>query len=499
MHHSVSASSGDNHTSIATKFSVCIVFLVAAVIFAVQIGDWVAAIQRQYSISYEGPILWTALQLSHGQNIYPMSGLIHIPFFVNIYPPLYFAVGAVLVKMFGATYIPLRMISMLSAVLLSVSLYRILRLYQCSKTACALVLAFLFSLDPVCGQAHLARTDMLACALAVFMLERFCTISRNNPQEDSLLKYWPVTVLECLALLAKQQAIVFVLALHLYTFVNGPKKLAVKLLVAFVAVFGSTVGVLQLVTQGGFLAHLSFLAPVKPQLDILLLNLYSAPWSLIKILLAGGLLCFGILKKWTKDSDIRLPGILFAVSVCFMSYTMGIPASDINHIICATIALAWIFGVMLTHVPVRFYFAFAVIPLIGIQSLTEFGRLAGQLTPFADKSAEVLKAQKLDGQLVLADDTYVNLLTNSQPAMIDCATFMNVWHATNQRDPLESAIKSKQFAAVIIDSHDVTEHDKKWWPQQMIDAVTQNYRHVDQIHCSGWFTELYEPNRNSVH
>src|SRR5277367_955600 len=87
---------------------VLITAVAALVLSIIYLCNWGAALSSPYSIAFESPMLWAARVLNSGGNIYALSGLQQEPWSITIYPPLYLALGAALVKLFGLQYCPLR-------------------------------------------------------------------------------------------------------------------------------------------------------------------------------------------------------------------------------------------------------------------------------------------------------------------------------------------------------------------------------------------------------
>lgn len=134
---------------------------------------WGFASQQIFSIDYEGHVLWACIKLSQGGNIYGLTALSQEPWSVVIYNPLYFAVGAILISIFGVSYEPLRMLSMGSALVSFIAFGIILKRCGLNDFLAILTVALFACVVPVLHWSSVARVDLLGLAFAMLSLERF--------------------------------------------------------------------------------------------------------------------------------------------------------------------------------------------------------------------------------------------------------------------------------------------------------------------------------------
>ncbi|MBX9686479.1 MAG: hypothetical protein K2X27_07240 [Candidatus Obscuribacterales bacterium] len=458
----------------------------------IYLANWLAALSSPYSIAFESPMLWTAHALGQGQNIYALERLSKEPWLVTIYPPIYLCFAAILVKVLGVQYFWLRLANMILSVGVGALLFRIMRLSGSSLAPCICALTFFFSFGRIAGESYSARPDFLLLFLSTLMLERFLLVFTNEEKKNTFSNYLPVLILALAAIFTKQQAIVFVVSIAIFLCQSGKAKLAGKFMLLWLLGMGLISYILDL-SCGGYFAHLSFLAATKSDSAVLLSNLSSLGVDWLKLFWALPVVPLAVLAIKKLDGVKSLPFILVSVSTGLFLYSMGIPASSTNHMMSAILGLSWCLSICLSRLP-------AWLGIIGLITIAaSFNHLADEaiyrpkLLPIARSDAAKLLKMDLSCKPVLTDDLYLNVLTGSNPVIVDCATFMNVWTARGSGlEPLLKAISEKRYAAVIINSNDSRSSGASaWWPQALIDAVRSNYHKVAELQCSGWSLDLF--------
>lgn len=487
------------------KICLAVVAIVGLLTVACYLLSFVAALLRPYSLNYEGPMLWACAQLAQGKDIYPSAGLTRMPWITILYPPLYALLGAATFKLFGISYLGLRLISIVSLLVLAVCLFRLLRLFQCRFIDAVVCLFFFLNFTVVATYASEARPDMLALALAVYASERFvawflCREKLNEKGSTRLLSI--CAFIFALACLAKQQEIVFALAIIWFLLTQ---KMWRETKVFLSVWLGSVL--LALVTievmAPGFFQHLTFLFGVPSQMKVLLANLSSFGPDWINILVALCAVPLGIvLSKKLKGAE-QLPLCLWIVSMLLMLYTMGIPASNVNHALCALFALTWLLALTMRRLPAWTCAVIAVLCLVNLPAMAIEGYAMMKILPYANASAEKLKKMDFAGKLMLTDDPNLNYLTDSKPVFIDCASFMNKWQVGGREagssggfssDDFLDAIKQQKFACAMINDDDsAAGGGKQWWPKSVVSTLKQYYKKADSFYCSGWTMDLYLP------
>lgn len=471
----------------------------SAVIFAIVVGgvylaDWIFALQNPYSFMYEGPMLQLGEMVASGKNIYDPAKLVSEPWMICIYPPLYLLCAGLSVKLFGITYFPLRIFSMLCCVASAALSYRIFRWSDCNRPVSAAASAFFLSFNAVYGWTYVARPDMLVTFLCILLLERFMMIM-NVPERINQNKYLLLlSGLSSLALFAKQQAAVFIIAISLFLLSSKHTKSAAKYFVFSIGLSAFFFLIAQMLTSG-FFQHLSFLSLVKTDPQALIANIAGLGFDWFKVLFA--LICIPLSLVFLKGkADIRrLPLLLFIISATVAYFSMSIPGSNINHLFPALFALTWLIGMMMSQTSpwlTPLVLLFACPSLVQISETYRYGPL---LLPYAKKSEMELKNYDLKDKLVLTDDPNFNYMTYSKPVFEDCVTFLNVWaNRKNGFDELNKQISETKFAAIIINAADMEgQGGPGWWPKQTVELIKNHYHKRADLYCSGWAAQLLTP------
>ncbi len=192
------------------KWIMAIAILAAGVHFALILFVIFSRINYRYDLEWmEGASLLQAYRISMGQRLYLQPSLEYIPL---IYPPLYFYLSAILVKIIGISFLPLRIVSFASTLGCFLIIYYAVK----DKTDSALigfVAAGSFAATFRLGGAwfDIARVDMLfifLCLAAVYFLGK-------HSIKDSIV----AGILFSLAFLTKQTAISIFAVMALSTFI----------------------------------------------------------------------------------------------------------------------------------------------------------------------------------------------------------------------------------------------------------------------------------------
>src|SRR5574342_321012 len=141
----------------------------AAMALIICMAYQLAAVKFPYSMDYgEAPLVDQAMRLAAAQNIY-RADISTPPYTISNYPPLYVALLAISVKLFGpaATFLVGRIISTLcawvAALCIYLTIYRSTRDRFAALSAAAIFLAFPY----VMFWSALLRIDLLALALSL--------------------------------------------------------------------------------------------------------------------------------------------------------------------------------------------------------------------------------------------------------------------------------------------------------------------------------------------
>jgi hypothetical protein len=402
-------------------------------------------------------------------------------------------VAAALIKLAGPYFWCLRLVSMVSAIACALLLYRIMRLSGCSSVCAAIAPAFFLGFSPTFLWANIGRPDILAVALALGGFERVYTCYLKG--EDS--SAWPTPcivagLLLSLSCYAKQTSIVCIATAFLFLLWTKRWRSAITCAVTFVLCFGILTGITQAIT-GGFIQNITIFGKTPWDSEILARYMHfmsDADQLRGEILLLVVLYCMFWKKQETSVPE-RLPYLFFGLSLAQMIYIMGLPGSNGNHAIFPLLALSWWLALKAQTLPKAAGRAVLISSLLAVPSLVFY--LSSIVSPLP-KDPKVLDSLDLRDKLVLSEDPYLNFLSHSQPAMIDCAVFTSVWKKSPDKlNALANSIKKKEFAAIIINCQDSKGGPQYFWPDTIPATVRENYHEAGKLSGEGICQTLWLP------
>jgi hypothetical protein len=166
------------------------------------------AIRPQFSWDDAEPeILSHAWRLANGKTIY--NAIDAPPFNFAIYPPLYYLAVAFLMKLTGLSFLPAKLISFGSALLIAWAMVWISRAHGKGKHAALLAACFLFLIPAFLFNATRTHVQMMAVALSIGSLAFFL---RNRKLESLVLS----PLFAVLAIYTKQTMLALPLAILTY-------------------------------------------------------------------------------------------------------------------------------------------------------------------------------------------------------------------------------------------------------------------------------------------
>lgn len=483
------------------KIVLGLVLLGALVVSSFYLISWYCSVcVRSTSINFEGPIIWAATELAKGHNIYPLSSHTEEPWIAILYPPLYMLLGAPFAALLGNSYVPLRVVSALSGAVAAVLLFRIFKAQACSFVVALAATAFYFSFAVVVYESAECRPDMLSMALGMGALYTFVRAARehqDSPIPNRML-ILPV-MLSALSIFAKQQGVVYPLAIALCLLVNRRYKTGLIFASSWFAVTASLLLLTDLIS-GGLLANMGILRGVHSRFDVLTSNFAGLGLDVIKVLYAVILAPIGVLMQKKLSMDERLPLILFCLSAIIMCYTMGIPASNVQHTMPALLGLCWWVGLSLRKMPSFMCAVTLSLVLLNVYPLMLEQQAMILIETRQKQDIAKLRNLHLEGKALLTDDVYLNLLTDSKPVFVDCASFINLWKDTGKGfDELNGKIAKKEYPAIVINEADAHNGgERAFWPAPVIESIKQNYVEKDILFCGPWIFVLFVPKQASM-
>lgn len=500
--------------SAANALQVTALMLLIFLITIIYTSYWECARDYPYSIEYEGHVLWACLRLAQGANIYDPGTLHQEPWSVIIYNPLYFAFGAGLVKLFGACFEWLRIISMESALLCFFSFGALLKRCKLNDFITILTIALFACSDHVLKWSSVARVDFFGLALAILALERFTKAYLKT-------KGYAPSLMQCLALSAgavfcKQQYIVFPIAFILSALFCRRQRLGIIYALAFSSLSAIIICMLQLST-GGYWAHLTYAAGLPWEWSTLsqfILPFFQDP----KTVAACAIIILGrsmdgekLLQKVPEYADSgettgnaisekqaleALALTLLVVSFTPVLYTMGLRGAYHNHLLCTEFALMWLTAMNLAKLPASASTVTLLAAALSLQNLLLLRVELGQRTIALPETAKAVKliSAVSRGKRILSEDPSVAIFAGAEPAIVDATTIMNMSSKNPQdSEDLLSSLKQRKYAAVIVNAHDAEKRRNFIWTSSLLNELEKYYRRSGECRGNGVKQVIFLP------
>ena len=466
-------------------------FIFSGVALIVCFAYQLLAVSHPYSLDYgEAPLVDHAMHLASGENIY-RTDLSTPPYTISNYPPLYIALLAIGVKLFGpaGTFFFGRMISVLctwaASIFLMLIVYRTTRDRVAGLSAGLVFLAFPF----VVFWSPLLRIDMLALALS---LGGLCLLIWRPVSSRGLL---PVALLLVAAIYTRQSyGLAAPLAAFVWLVVRDWRQ-ALRLALLVGGLGAVLFLILNTLTHGGFFFNIVTANVNEFKMDLLKYNwdqLRKA--ALIPLWIAGFSLV--LIPRWNPLWALAAP---YLIGATLSAATIGKIGSNVNYLLelCAAVGLAAGTVIAWSRVHLSFYSLRAVVLVLLAFGV---GRMVRALQDFTGDLRERRAATNQLSQLesfvaetpgpILADE-YMGMLTLQgrplfiQPFEVTQLALAGKW----DQDILIDQINNKEFASIIL-------YDRPWlnerWTPEMLSAINKSYRLVDIIAENRVYTS-FEP------
>ncbi|MGC9398227.1 MAG: glycosyltransferase family 39 protein [Anaerolineae bacterium] len=310
------------------RLTLFVLLALAALIF---LTHSVIALAHRYPLDYgEAPLVDQAQRLAQGENIYRRD-LSKPPYTISNYPPLYPLLMTPFVGLFGPSFLPGRLISVLCTMATAGLLGLILHVQTQNRTAALVAAGFFLALRYVVGWSALARVDMLALALSVAALY---AVSRLDEEHNAVLI--PALLLLGAIYTRQSYGLAAPLAAFVWLWHRCGRRVAFKL-ASLVAGAGLLLFlILQLLTDGGFFFNI-VTANVNPFQWETVIRYARELSSLAPVLLIGaGAFLFllpGQIQLWPLLTPYLLGATLSAA-------TVGKIGSNVNYLLELSAALS---------------------------------------------------------------------------------------------------------------------------------------------------------------
>lgn len=459
------------------RFASSLVLVLLGVAALVCIVFQLAALSHRYSLDYgEAPLLDQAMRMTRGENIY-RADLSAPPYTISNYPPLYVAALTPFVALFGPSYVPGRLISMLSTWLTALFIGLILWRFTRNKVAASVGGLMLIAIPYVVRWSSFLRIDMLALAFAMAALW-VLTADRLSPKRlvlGALLLTTAIGTRQSYALAAPLAAFVWLL------FNAGWRK---ALMLAGLVGGSVAAGFLALntATDGGFFFNIVSANVNEWTAERARWN-FENLWNFSSILKYVG--AFSLLLFW-KRARVWALTAPFLIGALASAYTIGKIGSNVNYFmeLCAAGSLAT--GSVIAWAMSNNRLRLLAVPLLGALALQTLWMVQVTL----DEETILLRARQSAGKdllwleniilqsdgNVLADE-HMGMLTLAgkplviQPFEVTQLSRGGLW----EQKPLVDAIRAKKFSYILI--HDFGQfpvHKERWTPE-MLAAIQTAY------------------------
>jgi hypothetical protein len=421
--------------------------LAAAVAGLAAIGAYLfVALSR---LSYPFPIEWlegNSLVEVHrilaGQQLYPAPTAGYVP---DGYPPLYFAVSAAAASALGVSYLPLRLVSLLSSLACFALLARLVQRETGSAAAGTGAAGLFAAVYFVTGTwFDVGRVDSLFLALSIgaLYMARWMRSTRGAVAAGALLGA---------AILTKQTGLAEAVIVPGVLMTGPRRRLAYTAALAAIVVAGVTTLVLTL-TSGGWYVYYVF-----EQMSEHTLNYSGFGWFWTAMASAMGIAAGAALIGARRVPLVLLAGCAALAVEGYVALVHS--GGGINDVLPAYLAVALLAGLAVGNSGWN-------APVCGVLVLAQLALLLSTFHPSrvipsnADRAVgeRLLAGMKaLGGVIAVPADPGLSLLAGSQPAADEDAA-ADVLRASDQaataslRSSVAAAVAGRRFSAIITDA-----------------------------------------------
>lgn len=467
----------------ASRVLAAVFMVLSGTVFLINAGVSVA---YRYPLDYgEAPLVDQAMRLQSGERLYDPD-LAAPPYTISNYPPLYPLALVPGVALFGPTFAPGRLLSVLCAIAAAVALWFIVRTHTQQRLAAWLAAMTFLAWPYVVEWSALLRVDLLALALstwALFVVSRWPRDRRATGLAAALL----------VAAVFTRQSYGFAAPFAAFVWLWARAGWRRALLLAAVAVVlgGALLLLLVLTTGGGFWTHI-----VSANVNAFDFDRVSDRANEVArfapVMLAGGLAVLLLGPRALSAWPLAVP---YLVGSLVSAATIGKVGSNVNYLLefCAAISLAgsvlvgWL-GQASGPSPSTAKLwrgVLGVVALVAIALQTGYlvhtsldgpvqARKARRATELAVANLEVIVQGAPDP--VLADE-YMGLLTLQgrslylQPFEMTQLSLAGLW----DQQPLLVEIGEQRFPLILIHHFPDWLVYKERWTPEMVGEVLASY------------------------
>lgn len=455
----------------------------------------VTVVQRAelpYQLDYEeGNILNAAVCLTHGLSPYPNPHV--LPSVINPYGPVLYLLEAALVKIFGLTFFPGRLLVIISGIAAAALIASIIRRENSSagvspavarascpsSLAAAIAFGSLFLCSPfVQFWWPLLRVDLLGLALTLAGLALFLREPRRA---------WTTAALLIAAIYTKHTLLAAPAACFVWAILNQQQKAAIRLLIACVT-FGAIVFAAGEVFTHGVLAFALFRTHPDPY------RWSEYPSALRQVAEVNPLLVIlaaALLIGDLRQKKLSLP-LLYLIFSAVAVLTIGKAGSNSNHLLELIAALCLAAGAGFKYLldlnGVRLLIPLTLALLISYLTVDHARHLAFEPRNSAcDQIVGLIRQQP--GPYILSENTGAVVLAGKSPLISNPFVYTQlVKYAGWPDNQLVNMLQSRQVPLVLID-----QSRRQLWSKPVMDTLHRNY-HVSGLYDCRYAGLAFVPN-----
>lgn len=270
--------------------------------------------------SAEGQLLNEAFLLSKNENIY--RDINFYPFTIANYPPIFPLIASLLVRFFGLSLFPGRLLSAILTLFIGFFIFKVVKRYTNDNIISSVAGLFFFLSNWVVRWSVLLRVDMLGillCLIGIYLFLKY----ENHPR-----KIFFSAIFFILALYTKQSLLAAPLSLCLYLLLTNRKRLCFKMAAVLASAGIGIFLVLNFITHGQFRLHTVSYTISQFSIENLLFHLklfFGGHWPIMIFVVSYFLI--RILKK-----RLTLLEIYFILAF-LVTLTVGKAGATINYLI----------------------------------------------------------------------------------------------------------------------------------------------------------------------
>jgi len=437
-----------------------------------------------YQLNFvEGVVLSGVQRVTAGQALYP--SLLQFPMIINVYGPVYYYVGAWLLKWFGVAFAPLRLLTIVSGVVIA-GLVSLLLHHLTASWKLGLSFGFFFlTISLVQDWLAMARVDMPGVALSLAGLYLY---SRFRDQ-------WYVSIPFFLgAIFCKYTLVSAPSACFLELLFQKRMKQAAGFAGGMAVLSGLAFLALQSTTGGGFAFDTIALSHPDPftfgrALHFFKLAVFQYP---LLFVLGLGLGLRDLLKKVAT-----LPSLYLALSTLTL-ITAGKLGSDSNHLLEWTAILCLCGGLSYHALRQESAGATALLLVPGVFTLAVLANLRPPwfYPGHAGCPEAYAYIKQLPGRRILTENVGAVVMAGKPVQLSD--PFVWIWLVRRggwSDAELQSLVRTRAFDAIVLHSrvNELKEEgDASLWSLPVLDTIQRNYQPTWEFACQD-ADVIYEP------